>query len=819
MRVNLELRKRAWQIGAGLLAAAALFGSMASGARAEMPNIQWMKAPALWSQGFTPEGVVFSPSGHVFAFRTSSFTEVRKTSDQKLLFTIPVSHSANRRPLFLTSTVRQGMGVFVTGESVSGATQYQFWRATDSTLLETVRRTRGLEYSPDFLYAVETTFTPDTTTTNPFTVIVRRFRDDHILFTVENVLAWKFSPRSSHLYVLRSDRTLQALNLADGSVVREIPSLDLGANVTHLGIVAIARNEAFFLLGRPSGLELRSLTDGRLLRTFPNATYPQFHHDGYLLSYREAEETPQGTIYRTRFWQFVVNDWVPILPELSNVAFFEFSPDGRSIMTWEGRTEEGSAPVFLRRTFTGEVIREFPAAIPQGFSPDGQLAVLALILNTTDRGVSDYLTTFWRTDTGQRVDQLEDYRAIWDIAFSPDGQMLAGTTAKGEVRVWRANDGTLLRVWEAPETTAGRVSFSPGGQTVIVEGPGGTREWRISDGQLVRQVEGPPGIVSPDGQVFAVRPPNGTAVELRRVADRSLIRTLAIEGGTVHPLAFTPDGATLLTRTIERKDASGNTFNTFETWSVSGGNLLRTLATVDDPHPSFETDGRLLTVLTYRSPDPMAGIPESRTLSVYRVSDGALLHSETLSSANFAARRQFGRVDLESETYTVRNFDNGTLLLRDLITGRLLQTFNLGERDPFVGIHTMFTPDEQYLITVEPRRISFWDVETGQRVHHFDRELNAVGSSLTFSPDGLSMAYTQGARVLVVADNPVGILLGDVNDNRKVEVGDAILTLRFVTRVATPTARERLAADIVTDGILTVQDAILILRRAVGLPV
>ncbi|HEY3266586.1 MAG TPA: hypothetical protein VGM37_06645 [Armatimonadota bacterium] len=62
---------------------------------------------------------------------------------------------------------------------------------------------------------------------------------------------------------------------------------------------------------------------------------------------------------------------------------------------------------------------------------------------------------------------------------------------------------------------------------------------------------------------------------------------------------------------------------------------------------------------------------------------------------------------------------------------------------------------------------------------------------------------------------------GDVNGNGRVEVGDAVLALRFVTRKATPTPLQLQLADVrplpIPDGVVTASDAIAILKLAAGL--
>jgi hypothetical protein len=70
----------------------------------------------------------------------------------------------------------------------------------------------------------------------------------------------------------------------------------------------------------------------------------------------------------------------------------------------------------------------------------------------------------------------------------------------------------------------------------------------------------------------------------------------------------------------------------------------------------------------------------------------------------------------------------------------------------------------------------------------------------------------------IVAD-PSAASLGDVNGDGKVNVADAIMTLKIVVKLVQPTAQQIYAADVAPrDGRILATDVTGILRRTVGLP-
>ena len=70
-----------------------------------------------------------------------------------------------------------------------------------------------------------------------------------------------------------------------------------------------------------------------------------------------------------------------------------------------------------------------------------------------------------------------------NVAFSPDGRMLAAGNAWYEVRWWWVADGELLRAVKGRTDSVNSVTFSPDGNTMASGSLDGTvRLWQVPEG-------------------------------------------------------------------------------------------------------------------------------------------------------------------------------------------------------------------------------------------------------------------------------------------------------------------------------------------------
>jgi WD40 repeat protein len=169
------------------------------------------------------------------------------------------------------------------------------------------------------------------------------------------------------------------------------------------------------------------------------------------------------------------------------------------------------------------------------------------------------------------VPMLGHSSSIASVAFSPDGtRVLSG--GGGEVKLWDAATGALIRTFEGPSGGVSSVAFSPDGGRILSGSADKTiRLWDAATGALIRTFEGHAGGVgsaafSPDG----TRVLSGSAdktIRLWDAATGALIRTFEGHSDAVESVAFSPEGTRVL---------SGGEDHTIKLWDTATGALIRT---------------------------------------------------------------------------------------------------------------------------------------------------------------------------------------------------------------------------------------------------
>lgn len=224
---------------------------------------------------------------------------------------------------------------------------------------------------------------------------------------------------------------------------------------------------------------------------------------------------------------------------------------------------------------------------------------------------------------------------VQGVAVSPDGQTLATAAQDDTVKLWRVSDHRLLHTLAAHDGGVNSVAFTPdgkflasGGEFVFGDPSANVKLWRVDDGSFVRDFKVPAtsGLaysvaVSPDGTTLATGNASGQ-VNLYRISDGALLRTLTGHTDQVFSVAFAPGGATL---------ASGSADQTVRVWRVADGALLRTLTghTFFVSSVAFSPDG---TVLASGSWDGTVRLWRTGTFTLIRT----LNHTDTVYAVAFS---------------------------------------------------------------------------------------------------------------------------------------------------------------------------------------
>jgi WD40 repeat protein len=291
---------------------------------------------------------------------------------------------------------------------------------------------------------------------------------------------------------------------------------------------------------------------------------------------------------------------------------------------------------------------------------------------------------------------------VTEVDFSPDGSLIASSSADGTIRIWNVSDGSLRQVLEGHTDHVLTLDFSPDGSLLASGSNDGTvRIWQVDDGSLLRTIESYSlGRVlevefSPDGSLLAVAD-HLCKVQLRWVRSGILYRTLAQPncapswGGTVQAwgLAFSPNGEQIITG--EGRPCCGGSL---QSWVI------------DDEY----TSPRLLQGYNLRISD-LVFTPDGSNMAV------ALLGSPV-----------FWLVDAQQ--------------------GNLLQTF---EGHTYRVNSLTFSPDGELLASgSRDQKIRFWRVEDGELILTLEGHTDEV-NSVAFSPDGSLIASGSSDDTLIL---------------------------------------------------------------------
>ena len=243
----------------------------------------------------------------------------------------------------------------------------------------------------------------------------------------------------------------------------------------------------------------------------------------------------------------------------------------------------------------GEVVRGL------AFTPDES------VLASAGGNASDFAIHLWDVVNNQSLGTLDGHSGIiWDVAFSPNGKLLASVSSDGTLKVWDWRNKTVVYTQYFPGQAVS-VSFSPDGQSLAVGGVDEIKNqiahaavWTYSVGSWQPLVKFPEYL---NVTALAYSPGGGTIVgggtsrnvQVWQAADGKPVYTLS-HAHQVSKAAISPDGSTVATATcmtvvnaVNAECTEGGVW----IWNLPTGKLIKKIGGFPNmvERVAFTTDG------------------------------------------------------------------------------------------------------------------------------------------------------------------------------------------------------------------------------------
>jgi WD40 repeat protein len=345
------------------------------------------------------------------------------------------------------------------------------------------------------------------------------------------------------------------------------------------------------------------------------------------------------------------------------------------------------------------------------------------------------------SQTGQTLRHLTgNTDQVNDVAFSPDGSLIAAASNDQTVRIWETATGTHHATLRGHSNQVGAVAFSPDGSLIATASDDTTaRTWDTATATLRTTFNGHSDWVrsvafSPDGSLIATASRDHTARTWDTATATQRV-TFIGHGGWVRRIAFSPDGSLIATAS---RDGSARI------WDAATGVRRTTLSHFDGLNSvAFSPDGLLVATA---SRGGSAQIWDAVSGTSRRRLDG---HTDWVRDIAFSA----------DGTVVATASKDGTVCLWDSVSGAHRSTIGVAGRSPVKGV--AFSPDGFRIATASgglgPR---VWDAATGNgRAAVTLTGSGALTTAVAFSPDGSLIATASEDRTARIWDAATGTQL------------------------------------------------------------
>ncbi len=442
------------------------------------------------------------------------------------------------------------------------------------------------------------------------------------------------------------------------------------------------------------------------------------------------------TIYEVHMLDIFTGQVVKTLPSLNSVNCFAYSPDGKTIAISDGQR------FGLWDATTGKHLMILSEGTPEvqsiAYSPDGE-TIASIRWDDTMQ--------WWNTQTGVNIktfpQPIDNYGAI---SFSPDGKTIA-ISEGSELDLCNTESGKHLTTIQGHKDYISGFAFSPDSQTIVTGSRDGTaRLWNANTGENLKifnmqhtkhrnelsRIDPPK--FSPDGKTFAFRS-NHNALWLWDTQQQYMVRTIPGEHYHIKDFVFSNHGKILATRS--KTEA-------VHLWNTETGQHINTLT-------------GLVNSITFS--------PDSKTLATNLDNFVQIWHTATGENLNELFIPNVGNTQIiyteNGNPLAITIHQNESVSLWDITTGQHIQAFEGDMNEGLAALGRSFlrmtektiigswntqiivSPTQDTFVTsVKNNPVRLWDMNTRKQIGKTIKPLKGEKSYtlVQYSPDGKIIA-------------------------------------------------------------------------------
>lgn len=473
--------------------------------------------------------------------------------------------------------------------------------------------------------------------------------------------------------------------------------------------------------GEDNTVKLWDVATGRLLKTLEGHTNEiytvAFSPDGRTLASGSQDHT-------VKLWEVGTGRLLKtLLDQVSGEVFIvAFSPDGKTLASGNAH-----GTVKLWDVATGLFLKildaHFGKITTVAFSSDSKMLASGVFAY----GMDEANIMLWDVATGLLLNNMTGYSQVTAVAFSPDNKTIASVSADKIVQLWETTTGrplttlerksglddiaaTVLCLWAKvwpfeswDEVVRLKNIFTP---QLLVNLKGIARSFNAIN-------------VSPNGRILAFGTKNGGIISLLEVNTGKLFKNLEGQGHSdaVGAAALSFDSKILASATENSK---------VNLWDMASGRLIYKLEgqTERVNAVTFSPDGKIL-----------ASGGRDKTVRLWDVTTGRPL--KTLLGHSYPIDAI--AISPDSKTLASGGFIDGTVKLWEIASGQPLNTFQMVGSNRDVRALAFF-PDSKILAAGSFSTVMLWDVVAGKHLNTLEVGINSGVSTMSFSPDGNTLA-------------------------------------------------------------------------------